>query len=262
MNVLAKAAAVKLLKDLFIDLPEKLDLGAIAGMENLFIEERELAGKEGSLVLKDGIGIISVDSKITEPGQKRFTVAHELGHYYNEVVPAVRKGKSKFIFSCTGEDIRSINYKNDNEIMANDFAAELLMPEEWFREFTRGRKFGTALLSDSASYFNTSLSAAALRYAEIGSHPVAVIMSKNMAVRWVRFSSYFPFKFIRIGSKISSLSFAYEFYQKNPLPDQPEMVLADAWFLEDFNYKKDYFLFEQNIPMYRYNAVLTILWEA
>lgn len=261
MNVLAKANADKLLKNLYIDSPGKLDLESIAGIDNLFIEERNLAGKEGELVLKDGLGVISIDSKIAEPGQKRFTIAHELGHYYNEAVPGFRNGQSDFYFSCSGEDIRSIYNKNINEVNANNFAAELLMPEEWFKKFTTGKKFDKKLLSETAGYFSTSLSATALRYAEAGNHPTAVVMSKDGKVKWVKVNSYFPFKFIRTGSEVSSLSYSFEFYKDKPIPDEPELILSDAWFAEDFKYKKDYFLFEQNIPMYRYNAVLTILWE-
>ena len=147
------------------------------------------------------------------------------------------------------------------EVDANDFAAELLMPEEWFCSFTKGKRFEKKILSDIADYFGVSLSAAAMRYAEAGNHPVAIIMSKDGVVKWSRINNYFPFKFIRNGSGVSSSSYAYEFYKGEKISDEVETILADAWFPEDFNYKKDYFLFEQNIPMCRYNAVLTVLWE-
>ena len=135
------------------------------------------------------------------------------------------------------------------------------MPEEWIVNFTKGKKFGKKLLSETAEYFDISLSAAALRYAEIGNHPVAVIMSKDGVVKWSRINKYFTFHFIRNGSKINDLSYAYEFFKGEKITDEPQEILADAWFREDFNYKKDYFLYEQNIPMYRYNSVLTLLWE-
>ncbi|MCL5028606.1 MAG: ImmA/IrrE family metallo-endopeptidase [Bacteroidetes bacterium] len=254
MSILAKANAKKLLKDLFLDEPGKIDLYAIAGCENIFIEERDLSACEGELVFKDSIGIISVDRKLVEQGQKKFTIAHELGHYFNS-------GKKNGSYFCSGLDIRGIKQSISAEVDANDFAAELLMPEEWFRSFTKGKRFEKKILSDIAEYFGVSLSAAAMRYAEAGSHPVAIIMSKDGVVKWSRINNYFPFKFIRTGSSVSSSSYAYEFYKGEKISDEVETILADAWFQEDFNYKKDYFLFEQNIPMYRYNAVLTVLWE-
>ena len=144
---------------------------------------------------------------------------------------------------------------------ANDFAAELLMPEEWFVNYSRGKKFEKKILEELAKYFNVSLSAAALRYAEVGTHPVAVIMSKDGVVKWSRINKYFPFYFLRTGSEVTPSSNAYEFYQGEKISNEADLILADAWFWEDRNYKKDYFLYEQNIPMYRYNAVLTLLWE-
>jgi len=254
MGILAKANANKILKEFLIKEPAKLDLYAIAGYENLFIEERDLFSSEGQLVVKDGMGIITVDNKITEKGQKKFTVAHELGHYFNS-------GKKNGSYFCSGLDIRGIKQDITAEVDANNFAAELLMPEDWFTKFTKGKIIGKKLLSESAEYFDISLSAAALRYAEIGSHPVAVIMSKDGSVKWSRINKYFTFRFIRNGSKVNNLSYAYEFFKGEKIPDEPEEILADAWFVEDFNYKKDYFIYEQNIPMYRYNSVLTLLWE-
>ena len=254
MGILAKANAKKLLNEYLIKNPSKLDLYAIAGYENLFIEETDLFSSEGQLVVKDGMGIITIDDKITEKGQKKFTIAHEMGHFFNT-------GKKNGSYFCSGLDIRGIKQTITAEIDANDFAAELLMPEDWFCTFTKGKKFEKKLLSGTAEYFDISLSAAALRYAEIGNHPVAIIMSKDGVVKWNRINKYFTFHFIRNGSKINNLSYAYEFFNGEKIPDDPEQILADAWFAEDFNYKKDYFLYEQNIPMYRYNSVLTLLWE-
>lgn len=254
MGVLAKANAVKLLNEFYIKGPEQLDLYAIAGTENLFIEERNLFNCEGQLVVNDGTGIISIDDKITEPGQKKFTIAHEMGHYYNT-------GKKNGSFFCSGLDIRGIKQDVTAEIEANDFAANLLMPEEWFLNFTKNKKFNKKLLTDTAEYFGVSLSAIALRYSEIGNHPAAIILSKEGKVKWSRINKYFTFHFIRNGSEVNDLSYASEFFKGEKIPDEPEKILADAWFSEDFNYKKDYFIYEQNIPMYRYKAVLTLLWE-
>ena len=254
MGILAKANAKKTLSEFLIKEPSKLDLYAIAGYENLFIEERDLFSSEGQLVVNAGMGIITVDDKITEKGQKKFTIAHELGHYFNS-------GKKNGSYFCSGLDIRGIKQDITAEVDANDFAAELLMPEDWFLRFTKGKMFGKKLLSETAEYFDISLSAAALRYAEIGNHPTAIIMSKDGTVKWSRINKHFTFQFIRKGSKVNELSYASEFFKGENIPGEPEEILADAWFAEDFNYKKDHFIYEQNIPMYRYNTVLTLLWE-
>jgi Zn-dependent peptidase ImmA (M78 family) len=220
MSILAKANAKKLLKELFISQPAQIDLYAIAGLENLFIEERDLFTSEGQLVVKDGMGIITIDDKITEKGQKKFTIAHELGHYFNT-------GKKNGSYFCSGLDIRGIKQNVTAEVDANDFAAELLMPEDWFCAFTKGKNFDKKVLSETAEYFDISLSAAALRYAEIGNHPVAIIMSKDGVIKWSRINKYFTFHFIKTGSKINNLSYAYEFFNGEKIPDDPEEILAD-----------------------------------
>ncbi len=254
MSILAKANAKKLITELCLREPKQVDLYAIAGCENLFIEERNLVGSEGQLVYDGSIGIISIDTKILEGGQKQFTIAHELGHYYNS-------GKKRGSFFCNGLDIRGISQSNGAETDANVFAAELLMPAEWFVKFVRGKRLETRLLGEVAQYFGVSLSAAALRYAEIGTHPVAVIMCKDGKIKWCRINKDFTFKFIRTESEVKELSYAYEFFKGERIPDQPDKILADAWFAEAYGYKPNYFLYEQNIPMYRYNAVLTLVWD-
>lgn len=89
------------------------------------------------------MGIISIDSGILEQYQKKFTIAHELGHYFNS-------GKKENSYFCSGLDIRGIKQSISAEIDANEFAAELLMHEEWFRSYTRGKKFEKEILSGIA----------------------------------------------------------------------------------------------------------------
>ncbi len=131
MNQLAKANAQKVLRDFCIDSPDKLNFEGIAGYENIFIEERDLEGKEGQIVFKGGMGIISIDNKV-EAEQKRFTIAHEFGHFYNEQ-------KKDLFYRCSAEDIRSIYTVKWKEVHANDFAAEFLMPTDWFKILHSGK---------------------------------------------------------------------------------------------------------------------------
>jgi hypothetical protein len=42
---------------------------------------------------------------------------------------------------------------------------------------------------------------------------------------------------------------------------QPQEILSDAWFLNDFNYKARTFLIEQNFVLKNYKTVMTILWQ-
>jgi Zn-dependent peptidase ImmA (M78 family) len=93
--------------------------------------------------------VIYVDRGDSEQ-RRRFTVAHEIGHYYERV----SSGNREFAFI----DRRGGKY-DIHEYYADVFAASLLMPEN---EVRRQVAVGTSL-AKLASYFNVSLSAMRLR---------------------------------------------------------------------------------------------------
>ena len=182
-----------------------------------------------------------------------------MGHFFNERGAGI---KTNF------DNLTNFYSVGGRERAANEFAAEFLMKSEWFTDFTKGKKLNIDLLKETASYFGVSLSAAALRYAEIGQSPMAVIMSKNGIVQWSRINKYFPFTWIPNGYKVNSNSYAFDIFRKGGkresqsiIHDEPEEVLADAWFWEDYNLKKDFYMIEQNFYMPGYDSIMTILWE-
>lgn len=264
MSALAKAAARKILKEYFISEPKELILEDILAGEMIYLEESELREETGRIVFNEHCGIMRINRSIKEYGHKRTVIAHELGHF------KLHRNKMR---GCTKLELltHSNNYPQETE--ANVFASELLMPEEWIKSFMRGRKFGKNLLSEFSEYFGVSISSAALRISLMDCFPVAVIMSKNGVVQWSSISRSFPFKWIPKGYKVNSNSYAYDIFQqlremKNKSIDVSfserkevvEEVRADAWFWEDRDYKKDYFMYEYNIPMPSYDSVLTILF--
>lgn len=262
MSNLAKAAARKILKQYFISDPQKLNLEDILAGELIYLEESNLNGEYGRIVFNERCGIMRIDKSIKEYGQRRTVIAHELGHF------KLHQNKLK---GCTKLELltHQINQPQENE--ANVFAAELLMPEEWIREFMRGKKPGKYILSDFCEYFNVSISSAALRISLLDIFPVAVIMSKDGVVQWSSISKSFPFKWIPKGYKVNNNSYSYDLFEKMKKQVNGvyadfsegtgfEEVLADAWFWEDRNYKKNFFMYEYNVPMPAYSSVLTILF--
>lgn len=76
----------------------------------------------GYLRKKDGIWILGVNA-LHHPNRRRFTIAHELGHY--------------FLHRHLGDFEDTILFRKDKqlnprEFEANEFAARLLMPDEQF----------------------------------------------------------------------------------------------------------------------------------
>ena len=105
------------------------------------------------------------------------------------------------------------------------------------------------------------MSAAAIRYTEIGEIPISVIISQKNKVIWSSTNEYFPLKYIKPGQPINSFSYAFDYFIGKDIDSQPREVLADAWFLNDIDYKTEKYLIEQNFVMKNYNAVMTILWQ-
>lgn len=120
-------------------LPETLarDLG----MSIAYVHLRE--GISGMLQVEPGIDpVIYIDQRESEQRQ-RFTIAHELGHFFERK----NRGETDYNFI----DRRGGRY-DAHELYADEFAANLLMPEAAIRQFrTQGlgtlqmaRKFGVS----------------------------------------------------------------------------------------------------------------------
>ena len=236
------------------------NLEDIAWAEFLAIEEKPMETHSGRIRFENSYGIISLKNSFKEPGQKRFTLAHELGHYFIERNSTLRK------FNCTSNDLMSFNFGKIFEQKANQFAAELLMHKPWFTEFTRKLEINMKVIKDIADYFGVTLSAAALRYSLIGKYPIAVIMSskenpkdKYGKVIWSSINEYFPLKWIPNGLEVSKDSPASDFFKGNVMQEGEDLVPASAWFSQDYNCDNSYFR-EENLAMPNYNSVLTILW--
>lgn len=178
------------------DTPRAVDVRQIASDVDIYeIREKPLKGLAGCLIVPEdkSEGAIAVDGKMSEE-RKRFTISHEIGHYVN---PVHRTSGSEG-FNCTPKDMltdraASGDRRAKMEVEANQFAAELLMPAAWVRQFLRS-KVGLDLqhIFDMARLFEVSKEAAARRYLSFASEPAAVVFSHEGKVRYVKKCDDFP----------------------------------------------------------------------
>ena len=61
--------------------------------------------------------------------RQRFTLAHEIGHLCNDILPFIEHGKGEDHFTDGKVELRRDGRQKKCEYRANDFAARLLMPE-------------------------------------------------------------------------------------------------------------------------------------
>ncbi|MDO8527763.1 MAG: ImmA/IrrE family metallo-endopeptidase [Deltaproteobacteria bacterium] len=134
--------------------------------------EEEFDDKDisGLLLMKGKIPLIFV-KKDDAPVRKRFTICHELGHYWLHKPTEVHVDKNYFVAfrnfrSSSGEDLI--------EIEANGFAAELLMPEELLekrmkeKKIQKGDPIPDVLIDELTAFFQVSGQAMTIRLTSLG----------------------------------------------------------------------------------------------
>ena len=182
--------AANLIDEYCIAGPEHLNVEEIANAEKLFVIERPLKNFLGMINYEQNYGLITVSSRIKSETQKIFTITHEMGHFFNE------RFKSEQLRGCKNDELVSYKSKKHNEDNANIFAAEFLMYKPWFIDYTKNAELSIEFIKETANYFKVSLSAAAIRFIEIGNSPSAIIYCVNKKVQWYSAHKLFPFKFI------------------------------------------------------------------
>lgn len=178
--------AKELLKEFGIRDITSVSLEDIALANNAVIEETESINADGRTVFGSTCAIIRINKNIKHIGKKRFTIAHEIGHLilHRSVQPVFLDNESTLEYFQKGHQ----------ETEANEFASELLMPEEQFRSECKGKKFSPDLLRHLAEKFQTSITSTAYRYFEHGSHPICLVYSyNNKVLYWKRPEGYHHF---------------------------------------------------------------------
>lgn len=138
----------------------------------------EKAEGVSGMLLRHGnsFGIVYA-THIPSPGFQRFSVSHELGHYFlpghvDHILPkgGVHVSRAGFITS------------DPYELEADHFAAGLLMPEAPFKRAIDQYDPGLDAIEAVADLCQTSRTATAIRFAELTDAAVAVIMSTGSQI--------------------------------------------------------------------------------
>lgn len=242
--------AISIIRKLEIRHPSEIKIRNIAATYDLIVTEKNIDGAEGILVRKKSFGKITVDNKIKEKGKKRFVIAHELGHF-------LLHSKSQLQL-CTKKDLLLWNDINKQEIEANQFAANLLMPENFFMSYLHeDHTLDFNFIGRLADEFSTTLTATSIRYAELTPEPCAVVISENNKIKWYKKSNSFSFH-VDVGRALSSESIAFDYYDGRTLPNEMDSVPASAWLSGGIKDKSE--INEHSIAIPRYNVVMSFLW--
>lgn len=229
------------------------EMDSFAALLGLRIKEVDSDGFEGALVrvpqrLK---GIVAINRDIREDGRKRFTFCHEVGHF---ILPG--HGTTDCI--CLSDEVESWRKSMpEQELAANQFAAELLLPYREIEPFVRKKDLNIGLAKKVSAEFRASLTAATLKCVDVTEERCAVVFSIDGWIKWFRRNDNFHY-FVRVNQRVSKKSYAWQLFSDEDVGEPNGAVAADAW-LESENLPSDARIWEDTMLLPYYNSTITIL---
>lgn len=187
---------------------------------------------------------ILLNSSSGNSRRRRFTFAHELGHFMCH-----RSIQNRF------EDTdKTLNdFTNSLEKEANEFASWLLMPANIIREEFGTMPWCTQYLSILAARFECSLQACAIRYVALSSRPIAFVVSRDGMTRWGCKSEAAPFlKSLRFGDDLPAESHARVF-QVSGEENTAVQDWTNAW--NDYQLSRESQYFDSTGNGYQYTCI-------
>ena len=158
-----------------------VDLSAIADKHNVFIEPKNSFSKgvSGMLLRHGNVFGIMYATHTKSEGFQRFSIAHELGHYFLE-------GHVDHVLPDTGDGIHksSAGFVSGDpyEMEADHFASGLLMPDDLIQPIIQGILPGLSAVKKIAESCKTSLVSSAIKYTSLSEDAVAVIVSEGTKI--------------------------------------------------------------------------------
>ncbi len=245
-----KEAAQAIISELEILSPYEINVELIAAHRNAYVRVGQLTGAEAKLVRLDDKAFITIASSVTHEARKRFNIGHELGHF--------ELHKNSPFLSCSAQDMNDWTAKSRKETEANQFSAELLMPDFLFRPKCIGIP-GMKTLKALCREFQTSLTATAIKFLEATVEPCALIFSVNGNIDWQIKNRSFDYYLRQRGERVHGCSYAHDAFLGKEVPADGDMVPAYAW-VEGHRIDPDASIKECTSYSPVGNSTLTLLW--
>jgi len=205
----------------------------------------------------DNFGILYA-TYLNNEGYERFSICHEIGHYYLPGHP------EKILKEVIHQSQAGFTIDDRFEFEADQFAANLLMPAHLFEKEVD--KFPTSMnsIEKLSKIFVTSLTATAIRYIEFTPAAVAVILSTSNVIDYCFMSDTFKefkgIEWIKKGTPLPTYSITHKFNKdkKNVLKSfrREGYINIQHWFGGDYEIE----LVEEVLGLGNYGKTLTILY--
>lgn len=231
----------------------KPDLVSVAGKFGLEIREIDAETFDGALIRVPGKrgGIIALKASIVEPGRKRFTIAHEIGHY---LLPGHEQ-----IDACLPESLeRWGGGLLAPELDANEFASELILPTAHIRPALASGHPDFAKIRKIAADYDASLTATTRKFLQLTDNACAMVWSTAGVVKWYQRSEGFT-TYVRNGVLDPESRAARLFKEGCQGKLEFEAVSSDVWISPPGDEMVEQVL-ECSVLLRNYSSVLTLLW--
>ncbi len=193
-------------------------------------------------------------------GRVRFSVGHELGHFY---LPHHRE---PLLRGETHNSVTDFRSRHPREMEADEFSSALLMPHALFAADLKKRSMKFCTLKDlsrlAETAFGTSLTSTVRRYVGFDWEPCMMIVSEGGAVKWFRASDRMKalgMGFVAPGTPAPNTSPTARLWgrleRETTLDREEDEVDAETWFDRPFRPR----LWEESMPLGYTGLVLTFL---
>lgn len=235
-----------------IEAPEHILLEEIAADLGTPVSDGRLDGAVARLVRVGNRGRIRVSDAEGNLGRRRFSIAHELGHF---VLGHADSGWVR----CLEHELHDFGGTSRVETEANYFASEFLLPESLVRPRCDVRKVDLKCVRAIAEDFGTSVTSTAMRFVDFCPEMCAVVFSQNNRVAWfVKSPSCWPWLRAR-GDELDPWCGAACYFKKGTVAARPQKMDGASW-LEDKGAERYDEVVEHSMAIPSIDAVLTMLW--
>lgn len=234
-------------------------LDKVIESENLSVFYDDYGDAFDGVIVYDSVFYIHINTKRgnrPDTARGRFTLAHELGHYF---IDSHRNGLQRGLLEPhPSKNNEAKHQKIERE--ADFFASCLLMPEQRFSKDCFKRKFQFSIIEELSKKYNVSLTSCAIRFADIGNHPIMIVYCENNKVKWKWNSKDFPFKYLAVNnSQIPPNTLVGDYFSTGKGERNVEESIAENWFNCYREEDNERVIYEYFIP--HQNKALCIIWE-
>ena len=197
--------------------------------------------------------IILVNGTHNEQRQ-RFTVLHEIAHIIQKI-PSKHHGPN-----LSSSDLISYRSRPKEEILCDVFAAECLLPSEFFRNDMDDLDISLDAVKELADKYKASLTSTGSRFASNCDTPCAFVLMEQGKIRYVSRSRSLKELngWIQFGIPIPNGSVAYYLLTENKTVQDCDEIPTDTWFSNGIGSHQ--YLSEEAMLINRWNQCLSLIW--